>query len=95
MNPSLGLVKRYSRKYRTLFGAQKALRKQGFSSLTELFETHLQKIGPASAQYGDLVILSYDNAEHVGICVGEKFLTRDENGSVFRSLEDVVSAFRT
>lgn len=90
-----GLVKLYSGSYRTLMGAQKALRKRGFKSTADLFATHLEAIAPALAQYGDLVVLQLADGEHVGVCLGQRFLTKTERGKSLHGLSEVKAAFRT
>jgi len=93
--PSREMVKKYVGSYTTLLGAQRALKKRKFKSLSDLFGKHLDSCAPAAAQYGDIVILSLEGIEHVAICVGDLFLTRTENGREFHPLNRVSAAFRT
>lgn len=90
------MVKTYAGTYRTLMGAQKALRKRGFNDLADLFAKHLEPYdGASSAQFGDLVILQLADGEHVGVCVGARFLTKTAHGLSFHDLSAVKAAFRT
>lgn len=94
-DPAREMVKTYSGSYKTLMGAQKALRKRGYSSLTDLFAQHLEPCAPSSAQFGDLVILQLADGEHVGVCVGTRFITKTERGRSDHDLSAVKAAFRT
>lgn len=95
LDPSLGLVKLYWRTYTTILGAQKALRKRGHKTLADLFATHLAPCAPAEAQFGDIAILQLVDGQHVGICLGMRFVTKTAAGRSFHSVADCVAAFRT
>jgi hypothetical protein len=87
---------KYRGAYRTLAGAQRALRRRGHTSLVSFFATELQQepTGGAEARLGDLVILRLsDGAEHVGICLGARFVTKTERGRSDHGLADVIAAF--
>lgn len=89
------LVTKYAGSYKTLAGAHKALVKRGHGSIADLFATHLERIGPARAALGDIVVLRLpDGAEHVAVCVGAKFLTKTAAGKSFHDLAECVAAFR-
>lgn len=91
------LVRKYAGSYRTLAGAQRALRRRGFTSLVDFWTSELGRpaIGGASARLGDLVILRLsDGAEHVGVCVGTRFRTKTPKGLLDCALSDVIAAFR-
>ncbi|WP_141333429.1 DUF6950 family protein, partial [Sinorhizobium meliloti] len=86
----------YRGAYRTLAGAQRALRRRGHTSLVSFFAAELgqQPKGGAEARLGDLVILRLtDGAEHVGICLGARFVTKTERGRSDHRLADVIAAF--
>ncbi|MDX1053553.1 DUF6950 family protein [Sinorhizobium medicae] len=86
----------YRGAYRTLAGAQRALRRRGHTSLVSFFAAELgqQPKGGAEARLGDLVILSLaDGAEHVGVCLGARFVTKTERGRSDHRLADVIAAF--
>ena len=90
------LVQKYAGAYKTLAGAQRALRKRGFKSLIDFWTVELGRppVAAAEAQFGDLVILRLaDGAEHVGACVGTRFSTKTPNGRRDYGLSDVVAAF--
>ncbi|PSS59844.1 hypothetical protein C6558_36080 [Ensifer sp. NM-2] len=90
------LVEKFHGAYRTLSGAQRALRRRGFSSLVDFFAAELgqEPAGGASARFGDLVILRLaDGAEHVGICLGLRFITKTERGRSDHGLSDVIATF--
>lgn len=93
--PARQMVQSYSASYKTLSGAQRALRRRGFISLTQLFEKHLDPCAPGEAQFGDLAVLQINLAEHVGVCVGAKFITKTERGRSLHDLSAVKAAFRT
>ncbi len=89
-------VGKYRGAYTTLAGAQRALRKRGFASLVDFWSTELgqEPDGAASAQIGDLVILRLaDGAEHVGVCLGIRFITKTERGRSDHGLSDVIATF--
>lgn len=94
-DPSREMVKTYSGSYRTLMGAQKALRKRGHESLVDLFALHLTRCAAGEAQTGDIVILELADGEHVGVCVGARFITKTERGRSDHDLSAVKAAFRT
>jgi hypothetical protein len=89
-------TKKYAGAYKTLPGAQKALRKRGFTTLVDFWAAELDRpaIAPAEAQFGDLAILRLaDGAEHVAVCAGLRFITKTASGREDYSLGDVVAAF--
>lgn len=86
--------KTYSKDYRTILGAQKALRKRGHKSLVTFFETIAEPCAPASARMGDIVILQLGPHEHVGICLGSRFITKTDEGQSYHNLSDCIAAFR-
>lgn len=89
-------AKKYGGAYKTLVGAQKALRKRKHKSLVTFFAAELESdpVGAAEARMGDLVILRLaDGAEHVGICVGHRFVTKTPDGRQDHSMSEVVAAF--
>ncbi|MBL4692498.1 MAG: hypothetical protein JKY92_04135 [Magnetovibrio sp.] len=87
----------YGSNYKTLKGAQRALRKQGHKSLVDFWTEHLTPVVPAMAQTGDLAILHFDGEkrgqEHCAICVG-KFVTKTETGRALFPLSAVTAAFK-
>lgn len=95
LDPKLGLVEKYHGSYSSLRGAQTALRRRKCKSIAELFARDLEPCGPAEARLGDLVILHLeDGAEHVGICLGARFVTKTEQGRSDHTLFDCIAAFR-
>ncbi len=94
LDPSRGMVGKYRRSYRTLAGAQRALRKRGHKSLTTFFAAHLEPTAPAQAMFGDLAIVVVDGGEHVAICLGDRFTSKTASGEVNFRLPDCVAAFR-
>ena len=90
------LADKYRAAYRTLAGAQRALRRRGHTSLVSFFAAELgqQPQGGAEARLGDLVILRLaDCAEHVGVCLGSRFVTKTERGRSDHGFADVIAAF--
>lgn len=86
---------KYEGCYSTLLGAQRALRRRKHKTLADLFQKHLgEPVAPALAQLGDLVILRLADGEHVGICLGARFITKTERGCTLHSLPDCITAFR-
>lgn len=94
-DPERKMVKTYSGSYKTLLGAQRALRKRGYSSLVDLFAAHLTQCGAAKAQDGDIAILQLSDGEHVGVRIGGRFVTKTEHGPSYHDLSAVKAAFRT
>lgn len=94
LNPTLDLAKHYAGSYRSLAGAQRALRKRGHTSLTQLFATHLEPCAPAMARIGDIAVIQLEDGEHVGVCVGQKFITKTDRGPSFCELSTIKAAFR-
>ncbi|MDW9770383.1 hypothetical protein GOC40_00375 [Sinorhizobium meliloti] len=91
-----GTADKYRGAYRTLAGAQRALRRRGHTSLVSFFAAELgqEPKGGAEARLGDLVILRLsDGAEHVGVCLGARFVTKTERGRSDQGLADVIAAF--
>jgi len=95
LDGSLRLVERYWRSYSTLLGAQRALRRRGFTDLPDLFASHLTSCGPAEAALGDIAVLQFGNGQHVAVCLGRRFVTRTEAGLLYREIDAVAAAFRT
>ncbi|MEM9677091.1 MAG: hypothetical protein AAF890_03455 [Pseudomonadota bacterium] len=91
-------VKTYSRRYTTLKGAHRALRKDGHSTVAELFETLCDPIAPAMAQVGDVAVVTLDvdggAADHVGIVFGSDVIIRTEQGQQRHPISSVTHAFR-
>ncbi|MDX3929232.1 MAG: hypothetical protein QHC90_25950 [Shinella sp.] len=90
------LVSKYRGTYNSLAGAQRALRRRGFKSLVDFWSAELGRhaVGGAMARFGDLVILRLaDGAEHVGVCLGARFVTKTENGRSDHGLSDVIAVF--
>lgn len=94
IDPALGLEASYSGAYSTLRGAQIALRRRGHKSLSDLFSAHLAQCAPAEARVGDIGVLQLRDGEHVGVCVGMKFMTKTPAGKSFVELADCKAAFR-
>ncbi|EJN04226.1 hypothetical protein [Phyllobacterium sp. YR531] len=86
--------KKFAKAYRTMAGAQRALRRRGHTSLVPLFETLTERCAPAEARLGDIVILQLGPHEHVGICLGSRFITKIEIGQSYHNLTDCIAAFR-
>lgn len=89
------LRSRYQGSYSSLLGAQRALRKRGHKSLVTFFAGHLEMCPPAMAQFGDIVVLGLLDGEHVGVCLGTRFLTKTARGRETYALADCRAAFRT
>jgi len=89
-------ARKYAGSYKTLAGAQRALRRRGHASLVSFFAAELDRPprGGAEARFGDLVILRLaDGAEHVGVCLGTRFRTKTPDGARDYPLDTVVAAF--
>ncbi|MHB2265652.1 DUF6950 family protein [Aliihoeflea sp. PC F10.4] len=89
-----GIISQYAGRYSTLKGAQRVLRRLGHKSLVTLMATHLEPCAPAMARMGDLVVLQVSEAEHLGVCVGARFLTKTEAGLSYHDITAVTAAFR-
>lgn len=86
--------KTFADDYRSILGAQKALRKRGHKSLVTFFETIAEPCAPSAARMGDIVILQLGSHEHVGICLGSRFRTKTDQGHSDHSIADCIAAFR-
>lgn len=89
-------ARKFAGSYKTLAGAQRALRRRGHSSLVSFFSAELDRLvlGGAEACFGDLVILRLlDGAEHVAVCLGTRFRTKTPDGARDYALDTVVAAF--
>lgn len=90
------LAAKYATAYRTLAGAQRALRRRGFTNLTEAWSVELSQAPQpgAVARFGDVAIVrNAGGVEHVAICVGVRFASKIESGRRDFALSDVISAF--
>lgn len=90
------VARKYAKAYRTLAGSRRALRRRGYTDLTTMFAGELRREpqAPSAAQFGDIVVIRLaDGVEHVGCCLGGRFVTKTENGRQYHGLPDVVSAF--
>lgn len=94
LDPSQALEAEYTGSYKTLAGAQRALRRRGHKSLVDLFAAHLEACAPAQARVGDLGIIQLPDGEHVGVCVGMKFITKTPRGREFFDIAACKAAFR-
>lgn len=94
LDATLELEKTYAGAYRTLAGAQRALRRRGHASLVGLFAGHLPACPAAQARPGDIGIILLEDGEHVGVCVGEKFVTKTDRGQSLHPINRVIGAFR-
>jgi hypothetical protein len=95
LDPSLRLVETYRGAYTTLSGAQRALRRRGFTSLRALFQTHLKPCSPAAGRVGDLAILLLADGEHVGVFDGHGIVTKTPRGRSVHMAAEAIAAFRT
>lgn len=96
LDPSRQLYIKYAGRYSTQLGAGRVLRREGCASLTDLLAQHLEPCAPARAVLGDLVVARGDGIEHVAVCLSStRFIGKTEAGPVWRTLHDVISAFRT
>lgn len=95
------LRKTYEGRYKTLAGAQRALKKEGHTTLVSFFDALLEQIAPLQAHIGDLAIVSLPvegtnrMAEHVGIHTGNRVRVKTEAGAVEFSPAQAIAAFRT
>ncbi len=94
LDTNLNLAETFTGRYRSARGAQRALRKEGHTSLVGLFSGHLDACPPAQARIGDLAVIVLSDGEHVGVCVGQKFITKTARGQSFHDMATVSAAFR-
>jgi hypothetical protein len=93
-------VETYRGRYKSLAGAQKALRNEGHKTLVSFFEGLLGPTAPAMAHLGDLGIVSLPiegskrMAEHVGIHDGRMFVVKTEEGVKRFPFTAAIAAFR-
>lgn len=89
----------YAGRYKTLRGAQRALRKEGHKSLVSFFAADLEQVAPAMARQGDIAVLAMADdlgtvQEHCAVCTGQQFVTKRPQGKTSHGLADVKAAFR-
>lgn len=89
-----GIISQYAGRYSTLKGAQRVLRRLGHKSLVTLMEAHLEPCAPAMARIGDIVVLQLGDAEHLGVCLGARFMTKTDRGPSYHDMTAVKAAFR-
>jgi hypothetical protein len=71
--------------YKSLLGAQRALRRLGFNSLEELMDAHFERVPPAAAWVGDVIAMrGQEGPGSLTVAVG--------NGRVLGFHEDYVGA---
>ncbi|WP_420406905.1 DUF6950 family protein [Hoeflea sp.] len=87
-------VKTYSGAYRTLKGAQRALRKRGHTSIVTLYAGLLPQIPWGRARIGDLAVVDVDGVEHVGVHGGQAWMSITESGPVTWPLHMAKAAFK-
>lgn len=90
----------YKGRYKTLRGAQAALRKEGHKSLVSFFEALLPRIAPLQAYIGDVGVIalpiegSKRLAEHVGVHNGRQWVVKTETGPKVFDSAQAIAAFR-
>ena len=89
-----GHAKTYSGSYKTLIGAQKALRKRKHKTLVTFFAAMLEPAAWGSARIGDVAVIDIDGAEHVGVHGGQAWMSITENGPVNWPLHFAKQAFK-
>lgn len=86
---------RFAGRYTTLAGAQRALRKEGHSSLVGLLEDLLQAPMPAGlAEIGDGAVCEIDGLEHAAFWNGSGWSSRTADGPRIFTHADVKAAFK-
>lgn len=95
-------VNDYTGRYKTLAGAQKALRADGHKTLVTFFEAlGGPRIAPLQASIGDIGVIALPVegkkrlAEHVGIHDGRQWWVKTEDGVRKFDSAQAVAAFRT
>ncbi len=96
------LVATYQCRYKTLVGAQKALRAEGHKSLVSFFEAiGGPRIAPLQATFGDIGVIALPVegkkrlAEHVGVHDGRQWVVKTETGTLTFDSAQALAAFRT
>ncbi len=95
LDPKLGMSEKYLGGYDTWQGAQKALRAQGYRTLDAFLASLLAPCAPAAARHGDLAVVQVGRAQHVAVCVGTRFISKEEKGRLHFEVSDCIAAFRT
>lgn len=95
-------VNTYKNRYKTLVGAQKALRNDGHKTLTTFLEAlSLSRIAPLQAIIGDIGVIALPVegknrlAEHVGVHDGRQWIVKTETGTLNFDSAQAQAAFRT
>lgn len=92
----------YQGRYKTLAGAQRALRREGHKSLVSFFEAlPIAQIAPLQASIGDVGVIALPVegkkrlAEHVGVHNGRQWVVKTEEGTLNFDSAQALAAFRT
>jgi len=88
------VVSKYRGKYKTLKQSAVVMRRMGFTSLKELLAADFDPIAPAQCRFGDLAVVLNNGLEHVGVCVGENFSVKTQEGAVMYPLSAVTAGYR-
>jgi hypothetical protein len=87
-------VKTYAGAYKTLKGAQRALRKRKHTSLVTFYAELVKPIAWGRAALGDLAVVEIDGAEHVAVHGGQAWMSITEGGPVTWPLHMAKAAFK-
>lgn len=80
-------------KYRSQKGAHKWLVDNESADLWDFIDKHFERIDARIAQRGDLIgHMTTDKS--LGVCLGDKFATPSDDGILFASLNDALTAWR-
>lgn len=92
----------YKGRYKTLAGAQKALKAEGHKTLVSFFEAlGGPRIAPLQAAIGDIGVVALPVpkrkrlAEHVGVHDGRRWIVKTEDGPRYFDSAQATAAFRT
>lgn len=89
------MVEQHQGKYTSIVDGNKALRKSGYKKLSNVLAEHLPEITPSMATMGDVVVVQVRRSQHLGVCLGPRFMVKTMEGRRTYELADVVAAFRT
>lgn len=94
-NPSRKLFKEYVGSYRTLPGAHKELRRRGFKTLVEFFDSiFLVKVPPLQCRLGDIAVYDNQGVQHAAVCLGLRFGVKTETGPIYVPVSEIIAGYR-
>lgn len=86
-------VKHYSGAYKTLLGANRALRRRGHASLVDLYRELVLPIAWGRSRIGDVAVIEVGGVEHIAVHGGQSWHSITEAGHIVWPLDHAKQAF--